>query len=326
MISVIMPVYNCEDYVSQSIECILNQTFKDFEFIIIDDGSTDNTLDIIKYYAEKDNRIVCISRENRGLVRSLNEGIKISNRKYIARMDADDLCTLDRLEKQYSYMEKNNNVDFLGCDYEVFFDNDVFDVENRIELNNFDAEEFIIGKGYSICHPSFFIRKEVLNKLLNYDLENNFAEDLALQIKFLKNNIKIGILDETLIKVRKHIDSKSNKETNLNAIETMKLRVDYIYNKYNLINKKVFIWGAGGGGQLVANYLTSSYENINILGYIDSYKKGEVNGVRIISWNEIESYDYDYVLIATRPGKFYAQQILNALGIKAMEKYFTIFT
>ncbi len=95
-----MPVYNAEKYLRESIESILNQTYKNFEFIIINDGSTDYSLKIINEYYKKDCRIKIISRENKGLVYSLNEGISIAKGEYIARMDGDDVCNLDRLENK----------------------------------------------------------------------------------------------------------------------------------------------------------------------------------------------------------------------------------
>ncbi|OEZ33321.1 hypothetical protein AS144_05120 [Francisella endosymbiont of Amblyomma maculatum] len=91
-ISVIMSVYNAEKYIAQAIESILQQSFKDFEFIIVNDGSTDNSLAIIKKYEEINSRIRIISRENRGIIYSLNEAIFLANGEYIARMDADDIA------------------------------------------------------------------------------------------------------------------------------------------------------------------------------------------------------------------------------------------
>ncbi len=102
LISVVMSVYNGEQYLCEAIESILNQTFKDFEFIIINDGSTDETLKIIKSY--KDPRIVLINRKNKGLITSLNEGVKKARGKYIARQDADDISVPDRFMKQLDYL------------------------------------------------------------------------------------------------------------------------------------------------------------------------------------------------------------------------------
>lgn len=114
LVSVVMSVYNAEVYLNEAIESILTQTYKSFEFIIINDGSTDKSLEIIEKYAEKDNRIVLINRENRGLPYSLNEGILLAKGKYIARMDADDISLPIRLEKQVSFMENNPEIGVCG--------------------------------------------------------------------------------------------------------------------------------------------------------------------------------------------------------------------
>ncbi len=106
-VSVVMSVYNSERFLRQAIESILSQTYRDFEFIIVNDGSTDGSLDIIEAYAKKDSRICLISRENKGLVASLNEGIAAARGIYIARMDADDIAKPERIAKQYAYMQAN---------------------------------------------------------------------------------------------------------------------------------------------------------------------------------------------------------------------------
>lgn len=112
LISVVMSVYNCEQYVAEAIESILNQTFMDFEYIIINDGSNDRTLEVIKRY--KDPRIILISRENKGLVFSLNEGIAMARGKYLARMDGDDISLPKRFEKQIKAFEEDPKLVVCG--------------------------------------------------------------------------------------------------------------------------------------------------------------------------------------------------------------------
>ena len=107
-ISVVMPAYNAEKYIGESIDSILNQTYGDFEFIIINDGSRDSTKEIILSYS--DNRIVYLENEiNSGIVVTLNKGLKYATGEYIARMDADDIAVAERLEKQIEFMEKNKD-------------------------------------------------------------------------------------------------------------------------------------------------------------------------------------------------------------------------
>jgi len=111
-ISVVMAVYNGEKYLREAIDSILNQTFNDFEFIIINDGSTDDSAEIIKSY--NDPRIILIQQENKGLAAALNEGIKIAKGKFIARMDADDISLKTRLEKQIQFMEAHPEYVAIG--------------------------------------------------------------------------------------------------------------------------------------------------------------------------------------------------------------------
>ena len=112
-VTVLMPVYNCEKYLRESIESILNQTFKDFEFLIINDGSSDKSAEIVESY--NDNRINFVQNEkNIGLAASLNRGLDIAKGEYIARMDADDISLPERLEKQVRFMETNPQIGICG--------------------------------------------------------------------------------------------------------------------------------------------------------------------------------------------------------------------
>ncbi len=112
IISVVMSVYNGDKYLREEIESILNQTFKDFEFIIVNDGSTDKSLEIIKSY--NDPRIVIIDQENTGLAKALNNGINIAKGRYIARMDQDDISNPERFEKQIEFLENLSEYVAIG--------------------------------------------------------------------------------------------------------------------------------------------------------------------------------------------------------------------
>ncbi|MEJ5210015.1 MAG: glycosyltransferase [Burkholderiales bacterium] len=119
LLSVVMPVFNAEAYVAEAVESILGQSVRNFEFIIIDDGSTDNSLSILKRYAAQDTRIRLISHENRGLVETLNEGIALARGEWIARMDADDVAMPDRFRLQLAALEREK-ADFCGGAVECF--------------------------------------------------------------------------------------------------------------------------------------------------------------------------------------------------------------
>ncbi|EOX4327801.1 TPA: glycosyltransferase family 2 protein [Vibrio cholerae] len=171
-ISVIMSVYNGEKYLAEAIESILNQTFSDFEFIIVDDGSTDSSLSIIQAYMEKDDRIVLISRDNKGLPYSLNEGISVSKANYIARMDADDISLPERLETQLAVMENNPDIGVCGALAYLFRETPS---KNKMMCHPEDHDSLIIRLLFSVCfiHPVVMIRKSVLNQL-DYVYNENF--------------------------------------------------------------------------------------------------------------------------------------------------------
>ena len=117
LVSVIMSVYNGEKYLSKAIESILNQSYRNFEFIIVDDASTDSSLEIINEYLKIDNRIIILSNNvNIGLGSSLNKAIQFSSGEFIARMDSDDISIPDRLEKQINYLLEHKNIHILGGD------------------------------------------------------------------------------------------------------------------------------------------------------------------------------------------------------------------
>lgn len=122
-ISVLITVYNGEKYLAETLDSVLNQTFKNFELILVNDGSTDNTEGIIKEYLKKDNRVVYLKlNENRGyenLHNVINKGLAIAKGKYIARLDADDICYPKRLEVQYGYLEKHPKIFILGSSADV---------------------------------------------------------------------------------------------------------------------------------------------------------------------------------------------------------------
>lgn len=158
-VTVLMPAYNAEKYIGQAIESILAQTLKDFVFLIIDDGSTDNTASIVRSYS--DSRILFLQNDfNIGVKETLNKGLKASVTEYIARMDADDIAEPERLFLQQVFMDEHPEVGVLGSAFRFF------GMENRIVSMPLENEEIksrlFFFSGF--CHPTVMIRNEVLKK------------------------------------------------------------------------------------------------------------------------------------------------------------------
>lgn len=203
-VSVIMPTYNRADVLSGAIESILNQSFKDFEFIIIDDGSTDNTAEIIQKYAEKDPRIVFLKNEkNSGIVYGLNRGLEKARGKYIARMDDDDISFFGRLERQVRAMEEHPEITLFGTKLGVIsylnapipHSSPEIEDPKRIEIHTYFSS--------GIAHPTIMIRHDFLKKKgIRYSEKYQFAEDCALYKDILNAGGLISVVKEPLLKFK----------------------------------------------------------------------------------------------------------------------------
>lgn len=216
LISVIMSVFNDENYVSEAIESILNQSYKEFEFIIINDGSTDKTLEIIINYIKKDNRIILIDQKNKGLTESLNIGIRKAKGKYIARMDSDDISHPLRFLKQIEFLEKNNDYALLGCNV-VKIDENSKEIEKNTTKYKYEdiCQRFKFGN--CIAHGSVMINKQLLGNMLEYDESFKYSQDYRLWAKIAKNH-KIANTTEHLYHLRLHDGSISKTKLEEQAI------------------------------------------------------------------------------------------------------------
>ncbi|MEA3513762.1 MAG: glycosyltransferase [Campylobacterota bacterium] len=216
IVSVIMSVYNDEKYVSFAIESILNQTYKSLEFIIIDDGSTDNSLDIINQYSKQDNRIIVINQNNIGLTKSLNKGIKKAKGRYIARMDSDDISNPQRLEKQIKFLENNLEYGLVGTNAEKIDTNGKHIEFNTTKYSNEEIKK-ILSTRNCFAHGSVMLNKELLGDALYYDEEFKYAQDYRLWVKIAKY-FKIANLEESLYKLRLHENSISKEKIEQQSI------------------------------------------------------------------------------------------------------------
>ncbi len=208
-ISVVMSVYNGERYLSLAITSILKQTFKDFEFIIVDDGSTDRSLKIIRKYEKTDSRIRVLVQDNQGLAAALNNGIAMARGKYIARMDDDDISLPNRLDLQYSFME--SHLDVLASSGLAVIINKWGDEyeEWRTEENSSKIDSRHIDEGCtSLCHPASIIRKTAWEAVGGYSPDIRYAQDLDFWLKIGELG-SLANISEPLILYRLHSNSAS---------------------------------------------------------------------------------------------------------------------
>jgi glycosyltransferase involved in cell wall biosynthesis len=200
-ISVIMSVYNGEKYLREAMESILNQTFTDFEFIIVNDGSADGSLDIIWSYG--DDRISVIDNEhNIGLTKSLNKALRFAKGEYIARQDADDVSLPNRLERQLNYLEKHAEIAVLGTSVYLINENGKT-ITKTIALARPTLKD--LHKGNQFAHGSVMFRKDIVAELGGYNELLKYVQDYELWLRIAKN-YGIGNLTEPLYKLRFHTE------------------------------------------------------------------------------------------------------------------------
>jgi len=203
LISVIMSVYNDEKNVRSAVESILGQTFTDFEFIITEDCSKDNSLNVLREYAEKDSRIVLVeNKENLKLTKNLNNMLKIAKGDLIARMDSDDISLPERFEKQVHIFKDNPDIDFVFTST-MLMDKDGNDLcESWRPANVQNILDHMKHDSY-IPHPTIMAKKEIFAQAGNYtELKGYGQEDKELWEKFIANGVRFYYLNEILLRYR----------------------------------------------------------------------------------------------------------------------------
>ena len=225
-ISLIMSVYNGEDYLAETVESVLCQTFTEWECIIINDWSTYNTSKILAEYASKDARVkVHTNKTNLRLPSSLNKALSLAEGKYIARMDADDICMPDRLQKQYDFMEANPNVDLSSCRF-LTLKNGVYSSGGCGGKGDSESIKALLLVTNPILHPGIIAKADVI-KELGYDKNFTCTEDMELWTRFVLNNKRVEILSEYLMIYRLH--DKQITETTLDKQKNEVIKIQKTY-------------------------------------------------------------------------------------------------
>ncbi len=250
LISIVMPVLNGEKYIEETINSVLLQTYKRFEFIIVDNGSIDNTLQIIKKYKNIDNRIKLFeNKKTKSVAKSRNFAISNSKGDYVAFIDSDDLWVKDKLKLQYTIMNKNKKIHLTYCSYEMIDENS--NVISKYKAKENITYDYLLKENVIGC-SSVMVRKEVLKKFKFTD--EFFHEDMVLWLKLLKNEYTFYGVDAYLLKYRLNKKSRSynkllasknrwniyRKSEKLSIVKSIYLFLYYFYNgiiKYSGVYK-----------------------------------------------------------------------------------------
>ena len=230
-VTVLTAVYNGEQYLRDAIRSVLSQSFTDFEFLIVDDGSDDGTSEILRTYATLDSRIrVLRNHRNIGLTGSLNRGLSESKGEYIARLDADDVANADRLQKQVDYLDVHSAVTLLGTWAELVDEaGSVLSIWRVPESH--DALRWLLCFNNVFAHSSVMFRRETAARLEGYSLDCKRSQDYEFWLRFARES-RIACFPAPLVKIRRHgasitaTDSASQVETH-NRVARQYLRETY---------------------------------------------------------------------------------------------------
>ena len=231
-VSMVLPVYNGEKFLDKSISSALNQTFKDFEFIIINDGSTDNSLKIIKNYQDK--RIILIkNKKNKGSVAAYNLGLKNSKGKYIAICTQDDIFHPKRIEREFQYLEKHPHIFLVGSSA-IYIDEHGKEIRRFRKYEDSKLLRWRLRKSNSIIFPSLMFR--------NKDVSFDNLHEYHLYYKLLKRGEKLINIPDFLVKYRVHSNAESifDKENQKKLSKEVVSKFEDLEDTSNLLDKFKF--------------------------------------------------------------------------------------
>lgn len=213
IISVLMPVFNGGKHLATAISSILGQTFQDFELLLLDDGSTDESLRILREFEALDSRVRVTARENKGLIVTLNELVSQARGAYMARMDADDVAFPDRFSRQLCFLEENLDVVCVGGHFEIIDEAGRYLTTLKQPRSNLEIQDLMLAGHVAINHPTVMVRSVSMRAVGGYDVRYCAAEDYDLWLRMGEIG-ELANLSAVLLKYRVHENSVSERSSN----------------------------------------------------------------------------------------------------------------
>lgn len=309
-VSVVLPVYNANATIHRAIQSIQEQSFTDFELIVVNDGSTDSSVSIINELASQDHRIKVFSLSRSGVAKALNFGIKKSKGDYIARMDADDISPPERLKMQTEYLDKNSDVglvsslvrycgDFESNEGYVTYVNWINKVVSPtdIQIKRFSESPF--------AHPSVMFRQSLIHQFGGYQ-EGLLPEDYELWLRWLRHNVKMHKINEYLLDWYDHPArlSRTHKNYEYDLFYMVKAKYVALFLAATFGKKlpELWVWGAGRIVNKRVSFLAN--HGLGISKFIDVNKRNEEKS-RFVHHTDIPSAGKIFILcyVSDRKGK-----------------------
>lgn len=320
-ISVILPFYNVSKYLGESIKSIINQSFKDFELILINDGSTDNSLQIAESFANRDKRITILNQKNKGMAGALNNGINVANTDIIARMDGDDICHCNRLKEQFHLIKQMPSNSIVSSLVRPFSDAPIPEGSIRYFkwLNSKHSHIQILEglfKESPLIHPSVMFTKEAFYSAGEYK-EYSGPEDYDLWLRMVENNTTFAKVNQVCLQYRIHYNNLSRKDMTHYSLDAFRKRqyshlIRMINSNFLSPSNEYVICGAGKEGKRIFNALTKTGITIKSFIDVDPKKVGNnYKGTTILSASHIQKKNNTIYLCTT--GSWKSEEILEDL-------------
>ena len=292
IVSVLLPCFNASQTLDETLDSLFSQTLIDFEIIAVDDGSTDNTLQILQQRADMDNRLKWIKVPHRGLIDTLNTGLEACQAPYIARMDSDDRAHPERLAKQITYLEQHPDVGVVSCRVSAFPEEQVregfriyIDWLNRL-LNDDDIKREIFIES-PLPHPSVTYRKSLIQAVGGYQ-DNGWAEDYDLWLRLYLENVRFAKLPQVLLEWRERPERLTRTDSRYSLENFLRLKAHYLAAGPLQDRDAVLLWGAGMNGRRLSKHLIRLGVPLVAFIDVDPKKIGHTKrGLPIISPDKI---------------------------------------
>ncbi len=294
-VSVLMPCYNAAETLHQALESLNQQTLTDFELIVVDDGSTDGTHEILQDWAYRDERLHLLNQDHVGIVGALNAGLDVCQAEYIARMDADDLSHHERLARQAAYLVLHPEIAVVGCRVRGYPPEEVregfsiyLEWQNSLLTNDDIVRELFVES--PLAHPSVMMRKDWLEEVGGYQ-EHGWPEDYDLWLRFYQAGAGFAKLPETLLDWREHEERLTRKDSRYSLENFLRVKAYYLVRGPLLGRESVLIWGAGMMGRRLSKHLQHQGAPLTAFVDVDLQKIGRTKrGLPILSWEDIPGW------------------------------------